>query len=377
MKIRHLYIEASITGQPATQQFIDRLGITPIIVRHDNDVYDRIKQARDSCLAGKQTLFLTRNRGPFLRRCPGTREYICCDYNILNIANYCSMDCAYCILQSYFHPPVLRYFVNHDALWEELERTFCMKHNLRIGTGEFTDSLIWEAWSDLTNELVERFAGQQFSVLELKTKTTAIEGLKFLKHNRKTIVSWSLNTPFIIAHNERGTTSLGDRFRAAAQCESWGYPLAFHFDPVVIYPGCEEAYEQVIQQLFKHISANNVVWISMGTFRFMPALQTVIQERFPRSKLVYGEFVPGLDGKMRYFKPLRIRMYRRMAEAIARLAPDTLVYLCMEDENVWRQSIGFDPQSKGGLPAMLDQSALRHCDLKPGAGRAPEENLRQ
>jgi spore photoproduct lyase len=365
MKIKHLYIEASIVNQPLTQQFIKRVGLPPVIVRNENVVYDHIKQAEDPCLAGKQTLFLTRNQGPFLRRCPGTRDYICCEYNILNIANYCTMDCAYCILQSYFHPPVLRYFVNHDALWEELDRTLAGNNNLRIGTGEFTDSLIWESWSDLTSGLVERFASQQFSVLELKTKTTSIDALKFLKHNRKTIIAWSLNTPFIIAHNERGTASLEARLRAAAQCESWGYPLAFHFDPVVLYPGCEEAYEQVIQQLFRYISACNVVWISMGTFRFMPALQTIVRQRFPRSKLIYGEFIPGLDGKMRYFKPLRIRIYRRMAEAIARLAPDALVYLCMEDENVWRQSIGFDPQSKSGLPAMLDRSAVRHCDLKP------------
>jgi hypothetical protein len=29
----------------------------------------------------------------------------------------------------------------------------------RIGTGEFTDSLIWEPWTDLNPWLVERFAG--------------------------------------------------------------------------------------------------------------------------------------------------------------------------------------------------------------------------
>jgi hypothetical protein len=35
----------------------------------------------------------------------------------------------------------------------------------------------------------------------------------------------------------------------------------------------------------------------------------------------------------------------------------------MEDDQVWTQSMGFTPQSRGGLPAMLDESARRHCDL--------------
>jgi len=36
----------------------------------------------------------------------------------------------------------------------------------------------------------------------------------------------------------------------------------------------------------------------------------------------------------------------------------------MEDDDVWRKSLGFIPDDVGGLPHMLDQSAARHCDLK-------------
>jgi spore photoproduct lyase len=364
MNIQQLFVMDTIVDDPVTQQFVRRLGLSPSIVRDADEVYDRIKKDNDPCLAGKKTLLLTRNQGPFLRRCPGTRDYICCEYNILNFGQYCTMDCAYCILQSYFHPPLLRFFVNHQELWEELEQAFRQGRRMRVGTGEFTDSLIWEPWSDLNTQMVERFGIQNKSVLELKTKTTAIDSFKRLNHNRKTILSWSLNTPSVIAQHEKGTASLKARLRAAAQCESWGYPLAFHFDPIVLYPGCEQEYEQVIQSLFEHVSPANIVWISMGTFRFMPALHATVQERFPRSQLFCGEFIPGLDGKMRYFKPLRINMYRRMTESLAKRAPDTTVYLCMEDEQVWIQSFGFQPADKGGLPAMLDQSAVRLCGLE-------------
>jgi spore photoproduct lyase len=273
------------------------------------------------------------------------------------------MDCTYCILQTYFHPPILQYFVNHNDLMTELNSVLSQKKNLRIGTGEFTDSLIWELWTDVSNLLVQRFANQNCAVLELKTKTTIVEQLKSLAHNRKTIVAWSLNTKHIINTEERATASLSARLKAAAKCESWGYPLAFHFDPLVIYDGCEEDYAEVIKDLFSYVSADSIVWISLGTLRFPPSLKTVIQSRFPDSKIVYEEFITGPDGKMRYFKPLRINIYRKIIACIRQHAPDTVIYLCMENDEIWRKSLGFIPEDVGGLPHMLDQSAVKHCHL--------------
>ena len=363
MPIEKLYVDASVANLPLVDRFVQSLRLPPVFVENRQQVFDILKGEKDPCLRGKQLLLLTRLQGPFVRKCPGTREYTCCDYQILNIGTFCTMDCAYCILQTYFHPPLLQYFVNRDRLLDELSEYFERPKGLRLGTGEFTDSLIWEPWSDLTPKLVERFAHQKKTVLELKTKTTAIQQLKGLDHQRKTIVSWSLNTPRVIAHQERGTASLKARLAAAAACRSQGYPLAFHFDPIFVYPEWENEYHDVIQTLFDNIPQDEIVWISMGTFRFMPALQSVVRQRFPQSDIIYGEFIPGLDGKMRYFKPLRIKVYQKIARWIKERAPRVTLYFCMEDDQVWTQCLGFSPQSKGGLPAMLDQSARIHCGI--------------
>jgi spore photoproduct lyase len=366
MPITQLFIDSQIAGHPLVGRFSAALNLQPIVIPDKSQIFEVIKNREDPWQAGKNILFLTRNRGAFIKECPGTRDYTCCGYQILHIASFCTMDCAYCILQSYFHPPVLQYFVNQDDLMHELDARLSENRMERFGTGEFTDSLIWEAWSDLTPQLVERFGRQKHAVLELKTKTTAIDLLKGLPHERKTILAWSLNTPRMIGTQERGTASLNARMRSAARCQSWGYPLAFHFDPLIIYPGCAQEYIDVLKMLFKHVSPENIVWISLGTLRFMPALQPVIQQRFPESNIVYGEFVSGLDGKMRYFKPLRIRLYRQFIDCIREIAPEVTVYFCMEDDQVWFRSFGFLPQDRGGLAAMLDHSAQTHCDLIRG-----------
>jgi spore photoproduct lyase len=363
--LKKIFIDAHVAAHPETERICRLLDLPAERVDDPASIYQWINRAADPVARGKQVLYLTRNKGGFLKACPGTREYSCCDYQILHVASFCTMDCAYCILQSYFHPPLMQFFVNREDLDAELNGLFLKKEISRVGTGEFTDSLIWERWTDLTDYLVARFAMQDKAVLELKTKTVNVERLKGLDHRRKTILSWSLNTPAVMKSEERGTASLDARLAAAVRCQRWGYPLAFHFDPMIIYKGCETDYQSVVEHLFWRISAENIVWISLGTFRFMPALKPVIARRFPGSKIVYGEFVTGLDNKMRYFKPLRIDLYRQMVGWIRDLAPNVTVYFCMEDDEVWEKTMGWAPPRQGGLGRMLDKSAIRICDLTP------------
>ena len=366
MSIQKLYIDQQIADSSQVRLIAKRLGLKVDIVADAQIVYDAVSAAADPVRQGKKVLFLTRNKGSFIKACPGTREYTCCGYEILHIGSFCQMDCAYCILQSYFHPPVLQYFVNHDDLFEELSAVFAEKKIHRIGTGEFTDSLIWELWTDLSTHLIPAFGVQQHAVLELKSKTTAIQNLERLPHNRKTITSWSVNTPKIIAEEERGTASLTARLKAAAKCESWGYPLAFHFDPIVLYEGCEKDYERTIKKIFSYVSPDNIVWISLGSLRFMPALKLMVEKRFPKSKIVYGEFITGLDGKMRYFKPMRMKIYQKIIACIRNQAPQTFIYFCMEDEEVWQKCLGYTASERGGLGYLLDEQAVKHCNLLNG-----------
>ncbi|MBF0121220.1 MAG: DNA photolyase [Desulfobacterales bacterium] len=358
-----LYIDEAVLSYEHIKIICSNTKASTIVVQNINEVYNDLSQSYDPISFGKEILFLTKNKGSFIKKCPGTKIYNCCGYMILHIGTFCFMDCSYCILQTYFHPPVMQYFVNYDDLISELSKLFLENRLLRIGTGEFTDSLIWETITDLSNFLVPKFAAQSNCVLELKTKTTATHKLKNINHNRKTILSWSLNTEKIIKSEERKTASLDARISAAKICESWGYPLSFHFDPMVIYEGCEADYCSVIEKLFSTVSPDNIVWISLGSFRFIPSLKPIVQKRFTNSKIIYGEFITGLDGKIRYFKPLRINLYKKMVSCIKEIAPNVLVYLCMEDDETWSKSFGFIPSDFGGLSNMLDKSANKHCGV--------------
>jgi spore photoproduct lyase len=365
MKIAELYVDAELAARPEVAAASRRFTVPVQTVRSAQEVYEAVAAADDPIEHGKHVLYFTRNRGAFIKSCPGTRHYTCCGYKILHIGTFCSMDCSYCILQAYFHPPVLQYFLNHDDMDRELEQLFATRTIQRLGTGEFTDSLIWEPWTDVSARLIRKFAGQDSCVLELKTKTAWIDSLLDLPHRRRTILAWSLNADAVIRTEERGTTAFDTRLQAAARGAEYGYPLAFHFDPIIIAEGCEADYRRAVERLFARVDPRHIVWISLGALRFMPELKAVIRRRFPHSRVTFGEFISGLDGKMRYFKPLRMKVYRDIAAVIRAHAPAVCIYLCMEDDEVWQHALGFQPAHRGGLARLLDEAAVRQCRLNP------------
>jgi len=302
---------------------------------------------------------LRKNKGRFLKPCPGTKEYLCCQYYFLNIGLNCPFNCTYCILQVYLNTNSLVFYVNFEDMLKELE--FRLKEDtsiMRIGTGELTDSLALDPLVGLSPVLIEFFSKHERSYLELKTKSTNCEHLLGLDHRGKTIISWSLSPQIIIDKEEGLAPSLKSRLRAAKICQDSGYKIGIHFDPIILYEGWQDDYESIIEEIFKNLDHRSIPWISLGCFRFVPDLKGIIQERFPKSKIVYGEFVPCLDKKMRYPQRVRIHIYAKLISWIYKKAPNIFVYLCMESPEVWKGTFGFVPEKNEVLKSWLDERCL-------------------
>jgi len=347
-------IEDAVRESPITRNLLARIPkSTPVEYIHDPSHLLR----GEGYPPDRETILVVKNRGRFVKPCPGSKGYLCCGYYILHLALNCPLSCSYCILQSYLNTPFLTIYANSDDLVSELKGFMDKrgKQIYRIGTGEFTDSLVLDHLIDYVAIVAPLFSASSTTFLELKTKTAAIDSLAKLKHRERIVVSWSLNTPQIIEREEFRTASLEERLEAARFCEKMGYRVGFHFDPLIFYPGWENGYSEVIEKLFERIDKRNIAWISLGALRFMPSLKKVIQSRFPKTRLLHEEFISGLDGKMRYFKPIRIAMYARMMEEIRKYDSECFVYLCMESREVWQKSLGLAPSSDEELTEWLDR----------------------
>jgi spore photoproduct lyase len=309
----------------------------------------------------KRTLHLVRFKGEFLKPCPGTKNYICCGYRILHIGTNCPLDCTYCILQAYVNQPSLRVFVNlNDALCGIGSVLDASQDKIfRVGTGEFTDSLALDPITGWTSILLPFFSRKRNAVLELKTKTDRIDGLLSSPYRDRIIVSWSLNSPEIIRKEERGAPNIERRLTAARKCQREGYTLGFHFDPLILHPDWKEGYMRTVEVLDKYIDPKGIIWISLGCLRFMPILKSIIRFRHGKTHVLKGEFVQGLDGKMRYFKPFRMQMYGYMGKILRDWHDDLAIYLCMESDDVWHRGLGWSPGDSSGLSYFLDQRVVR------------------
>ncbi len=359
--VKHIHVEESCMDLDYTREIIGRAGLPVTVIddRADPEAIEGIYP--DNLLEGKHHLLLCKNRGHFFKPCPGTREYRCCEYQVLNIGMNCPMDCVYCILQAYLNKPWLTFFVNSDDLLGELRTAFAAEpqRKFRIGTGEFTDSMGLDRLTGLSRRLVSFMADEEQGILELKTKSAVIDNLEGLAHKGRTVLAWSLNATSVMQKEEIRTATLEERLAAARQCAEWGYKLAFHFDPIIDHPGWEQGYEETITKLFKTVPAEQIVWISLGALRYLPALKEIGVSRFPGTRMYYQEFIEGLDKKKRYFRPRRVRLYRYIYLLLkAGASPATCIYFCMESDEIWKEVMGYVPEDKGGIPAMLDRTVF-------------------
>ncbi|NIO07104.1 MAG: hypothetical protein GTO40_03580, partial [Deltaproteobacteria bacterium] len=75
---------------------------TPFTLIKDSQLYtSKLHSSPNPLGEGKKRLLLTRHKGEFLKKCPGTEGSVCCNYFVINFASNCPMDCSYCYLQDY------------------------------------------------------------------------------------------------------------------------------------------------------------------------------------------------------------------------------------------------------------------------------------
>lgn len=339
LQLKKVWVDRKVEKAELTRRLLDRLGGLPVeIVEGPEPVERALRLSSDRVGESKRNLFITAQKS-FLRPCPCTPGCLGCGYWTIDLDLNCPFDCSYCILQKYLGGQPLTVAVNREMLRQELDGFFKMKRTgvIRIGSGELADSLALDELTENSVFLVEAFRGQDRFRLELKSKAGLPRSLAAVAPAKNVVLSWSLNPETVIASEERSTAALAERLQAASEAVRLGYKVGFHFDPIIHYPGWREDYQRVVELIFRHVPAEAVSWLSLGSLRFPPELLPLARSRFPDSRVYDHEFVRSWDGKYRYPRPLRMRLYNELAWMLAEFGAETKLYLCMESLEVWRE----------------------------------------
>lgn len=279
-------------------------------------------------------------RGSIVRDCPGTRHHVCCGYKTIDLVEGCPLACSYCMLKGYLNSPGITVHRDTAGIIEQIERAVASEneHVLRFGTGELSDSLAVDRRLRLNGPIVRFFGEARGPLLELKSKWASIDHLKSCL-NPYTIISFSLAPQGLVDAEERRTSPISKRLKALKAAQDLGCFVGLHFDPVIIYDGFERDYRYLIDDIARFIDLKRVIWVSLGLLRFVPSLMKAFI-REGRRTLLNGEFIRAEDGKYRYLKAERIKVYRMLYAQLLEKEPGLFVYLCMERADVWQQVTG-------------------------------------
>ena len=351
-----------ITGSPVTRNVLAAVSGMGIPVKYVDErgaaeEAGRVTAADDPFREGKKTLLITGNNGEFLKKCPGTNDYICCDYYIIDFAQNCPMDCTYCILQAYLNNPLMIVYANIDALFSELDARIPVNPEkpYRVGTGEFTDSMALEHLTKYSSFIMDYFEKRPEALIEFKSKTDHAETFLQRPAPPNVLLSWSMNSPEIVRSEEHKTASLAERLESARKCADAGYNITLHFDPIIDHDDFDANMAETVRMIFEYLPASKIKYISLGCFRFIPRLKDIIAARFPNSKIIYNEFIKGYDKKSRYFRFKRERLFKKMVELIEKHDARRLVkiYFCMESPEMWGSVFGKAPAGDEDLGKCL------------------------
>ncbi len=342
--INEIVVERDVKDFPYVREVLEKNPDIPVrIVDRREDRFDPDTHWG----MAKRRLLLRNYRGKWLKKCPGTRGLLCCNYYVINPIVNCPYNCTYCFLQGYMDSPYTQVMANVEDMFEELKEEFekLGDGQIRVGTGEMADSLALDEYLDLNVKLIEFFRNFPSAILELKTKSDNVDKLLRIDPPRNVVVSWTISPEEISRKEELGTAPLTRRIEAMKRVLAAGYRIGIHFDPIIYYPGWEKGYRDAVERVFTMLPEGQIAWVSMGSLRFFPFHLEEARKRFPEHSILFEEMVRGADGKYRYPKPLRVTMYRKLLTWIRSIRPGAFIYLCMEGKDVWRQVFGFAPET--------------------------------
>jgi spore photoproduct lyase len=316
---------------------------------------------------GKHDLHRIVKKGEVMGVCATfNKKYTCCNVHVLRSVYNCPFECSYCFLQNYLNDGVTKVVNDVTELMDEIREKIRKEPErlFRIGTWELGDSLALERSTGQAAKLIREFSFLENAVLELKTKSDSVDSILNIDHRNRTVISWSLNTEQVISSEEHGTAPLNKRIEAMNKVNKAGYLIGLHFDPMILHDGWEQGYAKLVENVFSAVHPDRIAWISIGSLRFNPEMKKKIENNYPESRLTCAEMVAGDDAKIRYVKPLRLKMYKHLYGQLRKHISDrNLVYLCMERWDVWEKVFGSCPESINHLDHLFAKSLYERYGL--------------
>jgi spore photoproduct lyase len=290
---------------------------------------------------GKRTLVLAEHRSAV--RESGEEGNSCPNYWHFSPYGFCPYGCDYCYLagtQGVRFSPTVKIFVNLSEILGEIDRTVrWIGQPTAFYLGKLQDGLALDPLTGYTRRIVPFFADHPLARLTLLTKSANVDNLLDLEHGGHSVLSWTVNPAAIADDFEHSAPPVGQRIAAMARCARAGYPVRAVVMPIIPIEGWEEAYGELLVHLLGRVRLSR---ITLGSICSYPEAMRLTERKLGPRNAISTRLDDGrtrLDGRARFPRSLREKVYRRLIETVRGLAPDVEIGLCLEEPSIF-ESLG-------------------------------------
>lgn len=264
----------------------------------------------------------------------------CCPYHKLTpLSNGCPYYCTYCYLAFVYrkYSPYIKLNINYQTMFSQITRAAARTSNrVHFNMGEMLDSLALDHITNLTAKLIPFIITLPNTYLMLLTKSANIDNLLIVKSNHQTVISWSINPPYVSERFEPATASFDERIVAAQRCQSHGYRIRFRIDPGILYDNWRSGYSEIIAKTLTSTDPEN---ITLGTLRLLPGHIALAQQAYGRRGKELARHSFGdkpSNHKIHYSIQECIEFYSFLVDQIRCHNSKVPISLCRESPQVWQ-----------------------------------------
>jgi DNA repair photolyase len=267
----------------------------------------------------------------------------CPNYWHFSPYGFCPYGCKYCYLagtQGVKFSPTVKVYVNLPEILEEIDRiAMRLREPTAFYLGKLQDALALDPLTAYSAVLVPFFAEHPYARLTLLTKSTNIDRLLELEHQRHTILSWSVNPPEVCNIFEENVPGVKERLEAMRRVVSSGYPVRAVMMPIIPVEGWQGIYTTFTEHLVKTVPLQR---LTLGGVCIYKGARSLMERKMGLDNTISAHIEDtyrGLgDGRARYPKALRSEVYSLMIETVRRIRPDLELALCLEESELWQRT---------------------------------------
>jgi spore photoproduct lyase len=287
---------------------------------------------------GKQTLVLAEHRSAVRQSTEDGNS--CPNYWHFSPYGFCPYGCTYCYLagtQGVRFSPTVKVFLNLPEILAEIDVVARrLGETTAFYLGKLQDGLALDPLTGYSREFVPFFAQHPLARLTLLTKSGDVDNLLDLDHRGHAILSWTVNPQAVIEAFEENTPSLEERLLAMEACVNAGYPVRAVVMPIIPVPDWEALYGAFLKTLFSRVQLSR---ITLGSICSYPHALRLTEQKLGRDNTIssqlehHGKVAP--DGRRRFPRDLRQRVYRHLMDVIRRIDNELEVGLCLEEMSMF------------------------------------------